>query len=102
MENEAFEFTRQLLNWRKGNQVIGKGSLKHYSIQNGVYVYRREFNGKSVVIIMNGTEDSKELDLTPYQEILPKQTATDVLTGKNVSLSGKLHLNGRENLLLNF
>lgn len=33
LENEAFEFTRQLLNWRKGNQVIGKGSLKHYSIQ---------------------------------------------------------------------
>lgn len=102
LENEAFEFTRQLLNWRKGNQVIGKGSLKHYSIQNGVYVYQREFNGKSVVVIMNGTEDSKELDLTPYQEILPKQTATDVLTGKNVNLSGKLHLNGRENLLLNF
>lgn len=102
LENEAFEFTRRLLNWRKGNQVIGKGNLKHYSIQNGVYVYRREFNGKSVVVILNGTEDSKELDLTPYQEILPKQTATDVLTGKNVNLSRKLHLNGRENLLLNF
>ena len=33
LENEAFEFTRQLLNWRKGNQVIGKGSLKHYSTE---------------------------------------------------------------------
>ena len=102
LENEAFEFTRQLLNWRKGNQVIGKGSLKHYSIQNGVYVYRREFNGKSVVVILNGTEDSKELDLTPYQEILPRENALDVLTGKNVNLSGKLCLDGRENLILNF
>lgn len=102
LENEAFEFTRQLLNWRKGNQVIGKGSLKHYSIQNGVYVYQREFNGKSVVVIMNGTDDSKELDLTPYQEILPRENVLDVLTGKNVNLSGKLRLNGRENLILNF
>ena len=102
LENEAFEFTRQLLNWRKGNQVIGKGSLKHYSIQNGVYVYQREFNGKSVVVFMNGTDDSKELDLTPYQEILPRENALDVLTGKNVNLSGKLCLNGRENLILNF
>jgi len=102
LENEAFKFTRQLLNWRKGNQVIGKGSLKHYSIQNGVYVYQREFNGKSVVIIMNGTDDSKELDLTPYQEILPRENALDVLTGKNVNLSGKLCLDGRENLILNF
>lgn len=102
LENEAFEFTRQLLNWRKGNQVIGKGSLKHYSIQNGVYVYQREFNGKSVVVIMNGTDDSKELDLTPYQEIFPRENALDVLTGKNVNLSGKLCLDGRENLILNF
>lgn len=102
LENEAFEFTRQLLNWRKGNQVIGKGSLKRYSIQNGVYVYQREFNGKSVVIIMNGTDDSKELDLAPYQEILPRENALDVLTGKNVNLSGKLCLDGRENLILNF
>lgn len=102
LENEAFEFTRQLLNWRKGNQVIGKGSLKHYSIQNGVYVYQREFNGKSVVVILNGTDDSKELDLTPYQEILPRENALDVLTGKNVNLSGKLCLDGRENLILNF
>ena len=102
LENEAFEFTRQLLNWRKGNQVIGKGSLKHYSIQNGVYVYQREFNGKSVVIIMNGTDDSKELDLAPYQENLPRENALDVLTGKNVNLSGKLCLDGRENLILNF
>lgn len=102
LENEAFEFTRQLLNWRKGNQVIGKGSLKHYSIQNGVYVYQREFNGKSVVVIMNGTDDSKELDLTPYQEILPRENVLDVLTGKNVNLSGKLCLDGRENLILNF
>lgn len=102
LENEAFEFTRQLLNWRKGNQVIGKGSLKHYSIQNGVYVYQREFNGKSVVVIMNGTDDSKELDLAPYQEILPRENALDVLTGKNVNLSGKLRLDERENLILNF
>lgn len=102
LENEAFEFTRQLLNWRKGNQVIGKGSLKHYSIQNGVYVYQREFNGKSVVVIMNGTDDSKELDLTPYLEILPRENAFDVLPGKNVNLSGKLCLDGRENLILNF
>lgn len=102
LENEAFEFTRQLLNWRKGNQVIGKGSLKHYSIQNGVYVYQREFNGKSVVVIMNGTDDSKELDLTPYQEILPRENAFNVLTGKNVDLSKRLRLDGRENLILNF
>ena len=102
LENEAFEFTRRLLNWRKGNSVIGKGTLKHYSICQGVYVYQREFNGKSVVVMMNGTDSPKELDLTPYREILPTDKARDVLTGKQVNLGGKLALEGRENLVLEF
>ena len=102
LENEAFEFTRRLLNWRKGNSVIGKGTLKHYSICQGVYVYQREFNGKAVVVVMNGTDSPKELDLTPYKEILPVDNARDVLTGKQVNLGGKLALEGRENLVLEF
>ncbi len=102
LENEAFEFTRKLLNWRKGNPVIGKGTLKHYSICQGVYVYQREFNGKSVVVVMNGTDSPKELDLTPYKEILPAENARDVLTGKQVNLEGKLALEGRENLVIEF
>lgn len=102
LENEAFEFTRRLLNWRKGNSVIGKGTLKHYSISQGVYVYQREFNGKSVVVVMNGTDSPKELNLTPYREILPADKARDVLTGKQVNLGGKLALEGRENLVLEF
>lgn len=102
LENDAFEFTRRLLNWRKGNSVIGKGTLKHYSICQGVYVYQREFNGKSVVVMMNGTDSPKELDLTPYKEILPADNAQDVLTGKQVNLEGKLTLEGRENLVIEF
>ena len=102
LENEAFEFTRRLLNWRKGNSVIGKGTLKHYSISQGVYVYQREFNGKSVLVVMNGTDSPKELNLTPYREILPTDKARDVLTGKQVNLGGKLALEGRENLVLEF
>lgn len=102
LENEAFEFTRKLLNWRKGNPVIGKGTLKHYSICQGVYVYQREFNGKSVVVVMNGTDSPKELNLTPYREILPADKVRDLLTGKQVNLEGKLALEGRENLVMEF
>lgn len=102
LENEAFEFTRKLLNWRKGNPVIGKGTLTHYSICQGVYVYQREFNGKSVVVVMNGTDSPRELDLIPYKEILPADNARDVLTGRQVNLDGKLLLEGRGNLVMEF
>ena len=102
LQNETFDYTRKLLNWRKGNDVIGKGSLKHYSIANGVYVYERSYQGKSVVVIMNGTGKAQDLNLAPYQEILPKNEATDFLSGKTVKLSEKLTLDPRESLLLCF
>ena len=102
LQNEAFDYTRKLLNWRKGNEAIGKGSLKHFSIANGTYVYERKYGNQSAVIIMNGTDKPQELDLTPYKEILPKSQATDVLSGKTINLKGKLSLKQRESLLLCF
>ena len=102
LQNEAFDYTRKLLNWRKGNEAVGKGTLKHFSIANGTYVYERKYGNQSAVIIMNGTDKPQELDLTPYKEILPKAQATDVLSGKTINLKGKLSLKQRESLLLCF
>ena len=102
LQNEAFDYTRKLLNWRKGNDVIGKGTLKHFSIANGTYVYERKYGNKSCVVIMNGTDKAQELSLAPYKEILPRTEATDFLSGKAIKLVDKLTLQPRENLLLCF
>ena len=102
MQNEAFDFTRKLLNWRKGNEVLGKGTLKHYSIQNGTYVYERKYDGRSVVVMMNGTGQAQTLNLTPYREILPQAEAKDFLSGRTVTLGETLELQPREILLLEF
>jgi glycosidase len=41
-EEEAyFQFTKSLLNWRKGQKVIHQGKLLQYVPQNNVYVYFR-------------------------------------------------------------
>lgn len=102
LQKEAFDFTRKLLNWRKGNDVLGKGSLKHYSIQSGTYVYERKYNGRSVVVMMNGTGQAQTLNLTPYREILPQAEAKDFLSGRTVTLGETLELQPREILLLEF
>ena len=102
LQNEAFDYTRKLLQWRKGNEAVGKGSMKHFSIAHGTYVYERKYGDQSVVVIMNGTDKPQELDLAPYKEVLPKAQAVDVLSGKTVNLTGKLALGERESLLLCF
>ena len=38
MQNEAYNFISKIANWRKGNDVIAKGSMKHFMPENGLYV----------------------------------------------------------------
>ena len=42
----------KILRWRRGqaNEVIAKGSLKHFMPQNGVYAYQRKLGDKDVEI----------------------------------------------------
>lgn len=102
LQNEAFDYTRKLLNFRKGNEAICKGTMKHFSIFKGVYVYERKYNDKSVVVFMNGTDEKQTLSLVPYKEILPSSSVTDFISGKNVVLDEEITLDGRETLLLTF
>lgn len=102
LQNEAFDYTRKLLNFRKNNEAICKGTMKHFSICKGVYVYERKYNDKSVVVFMNGTDEKQTLSLVPYKEILPSSSVTDFISGKNVVLDEEITLDGRETLLLTF
>lgn len=102
LQNEAFDYTRKLLNFRKDNEAICKGTMKHFSIFKGVYVYERKYNDKAVVVFMNGTDEKQTLSLVPYREILPSSSATDFISGKNVILDEEITLDSRETLLLTF
>ena len=102
LQNEAFDYTRKLLNFRKGNDAICKGTMKHFAIRNGIYVYERKYNDSSVVVVMNGTDENQTLNLAPYKEVLPKSEAIDFITGKKVALKDELLLEKRGILLLTF
>lgn len=102
LQNEAFSFLQKLLTWRKGNKAISQGTLKHFVPQNGVYVYERAYDGKSVVVLLNGSDKAQTIDLTRYKEILPKTAANDLISGKEVELTNSLTLDKRAVLVLNF
>ncbi len=102
-QNEAFDYMRKLLNWRKGNDVIAKGSLKHFAPTNGVYVYQREYNGKSVVVFLSGTDEEKVIDLSAYKEVLPATQAKDIVSENIINLTGKtLTIKPRSVMILEF
>lgn len=85
-QNKAYNFTRQLLQWRKGNEAIAKGSFKHFAPVNGLYVYERKSNDKSVVVFLNGVSEPRSVNLDIYKEILPQNRAKDILNDKIIDL----------------
>lgn len=102
-QKEAFDYTRKLLQWRKGNEVISKGSLKHFATSNSVYVYERKYNGKSVVLFFCGSDTEKTVSLDLYKEILPANQAKDIISENIVNLSDRtLTIAPRSVLILEF
>lgn len=101
-QNQAFNYLRNLLNWRKRNDVIAKGSLKHFAPENGVYVYERKLGNKSAVVLINGSSQVKNVSLKPYKEVLPKNVATNIIDNSQIELSQSLPLPARGVLILEF
>ena len=101
IQNEAFDYMKKLLNWRKNNDVITKGSLLHFKPQNGVYVYFRAYRGKKIMVILNGVNAAKNINLDNYAEALDGvSSGKDVMTGKTISIGRELTLAPRETLIL--
>ena len=101
LQNEAFDFLQKLLKWRKGNDIIANGKMKHYVVNNGVYLYERYLNNKKVVVVMNGTTSDVELKLDRYAETLGNSKGGfDIVSNKNIELSNTLKLTPRQTIIL--
>lgn len=99
---QTLSLTRRLLNWRKGNEAVTSGELVQYAVNGGVYVYARRMGGHTVTVLLNGTDRPACVDLARYADVLPAETAIDVLTGREVQLQGSLQLDVRGALILDF
>lgn len=101
IQNECYNFYRTLLNWRKGNEVIAKGNMTQFMPQNGVYAYARQYNGKTVWVVVNGTNKEVSLPLKYYSEILKGKTqGKDIISGQNVLLNDALPMAARQSMII--
>ena len=101
IQNESYNFYKTLLHWRKGNEVISKGSMIHFQVQHGVYVYARQYQGKTVLVMLNGTNKAVDLPLSYYQELLKNvRSGKDILTGRTIQFGETLPMAARESLVI--
>jgi len=88
-QKEAQTFVKKLVNWRKDNPVIHSGELMQYTPKHdGVYVYFRYNEQKSVMVAFNKSEESISLNKDYYYERLDGFTSgTDIITDKTYQLN---------------
>lgn len=100
-QNEAFDFIQKLLQWRRGNEPIARGSLKHFMPENGLYVYQRRSGDKEVTVILNGNDSPVTTTMERTLEILPYGSQRrDMLTGETITISPEMTFSPRQILIL--
>lgn len=103
LQNEAWDYLSKILNWRKGeaNEIIAKGSLKHFMPQNGLYVYQRRLGDREVIVMMNGKDTELTASMKKTLEILPYGTKLhNIMNGQDVVISEEMTFAPREVMIL--
>ena len=102
-EQSMFAWTSRLLKWRKGNEVISKGTQRQFIPYNGVYVIAREYQGKTVLTVLNGTSKPATWEVSRYAEVIKdRNAAKDILTNRRYDLSKNVEMKPRQSLVLEF
>ena len=102
-ENAMFDWCSRLLHWRQGNEVVTKGKQTQFIPWKGVYVVARQYGGRHVMTVINGTRSEAALEVARYAEIIGTcQRATDVTNGRTVRLDKNVSLRPRQTMVLEF
>jgi glycosidase len=100
-QNEYFDFTSKLFNWRKTNDAVHFGKTTHYIPENNVYVYFRYNATKSVMVLINNSAETVAVDTKRFQENIKNyKTGKEVLTDATFDLSKAISIEGKSALIL--
>ncbi|MFN3303971.1 MAG: glycoside hydrolase family 13 protein [Roseateles sp.] len=100
-QRDMQDWTRRLLNWRKGEPLIHDGRLMQYAPLDGVYVFFRYDDKRSVMVVMNKNDKPATLTLARFAErVVPGRKARDVLGGATLTLGERLEVPARSPLIL--
>jgi glycosidase len=100
-ENEAFNYIKKLANYRQNCKAITEGKLKQFVPENGIYVYFRYSENQKIMVMMNTSNKTANVDTKRYNEIINHTArAKEVITEKNIENLNSLTLNPFQTLVL--
>ena len=100
-QNEAFNYLKTLMNWRKDKEVIHSGKLTHYIPQDGVYVYFRYNDSTTVMVLLNNTDKAKTVDGSRFKENISGYTrGRSVMDDKTVENLNSITIPAKSPLII--
>lgn len=100
-QQKYFDFTSKLFQWRKTNEAVHFGKMKHYIPENNVYVYFRYTDDKSVMVIVNNNVENQTIKTNRFQESIKNYTSgKDVLSDKSIDLKNDISIEGKSVVVL--
>jgi len=82
-ENEAFSYLCTLADYRKNNPVLQNGKLLQFVPDNGVYVYFRYNDTKTVMVIVNQNLSEQLVETSRFAEVIKDhKKAKNIVTGE--------------------
>ncbi len=89
MQAEAYDFMSTVLNWRRDNEIVEKGSMKHFVPIDGIYLYTRAYSSDRFIVVMNGYDKEGTINWDHYKEIIHDDLqGVDLFTGETITLTG--------------
>ena len=100
-QQQYFDYSSKLLNWRKSKEVIHHGKTTHYIPENNVYVYFRHNDKETVMVVVNNATESRTFKTNRFRENIKSFTqGNDVFTGKTLDLKNEIIIEPKSALIL--
>ena len=101
LQNDYFNFTKKVFNWRKEKAVIHSGKTMQFVPQDNVYVYFRYSDIEKVMVVINNNPEAQELDLNRFKEMIKdSKFGKDILSDEAVSLGNTLKVEGKSSMII--
>jgi neopullulanase len=101
-QNDAYNFLKELLKWRKNSKVIQTGKLKHFIPEDEIYVYFRYTDEHCIMVALNNSNNEmKALKTGRFSECMKDyKYAKNMITGEVINYLNAFTLAPKSILIL--
>jgi glycosidase len=101
LQNQYFDCTANLFNWRKTKKVIHTGKTMQFIPENNIYVYFRYDDNETVMVLVNNNSGEQKIATNRFKERIQNfKTGKDVLSKQIFKLTDDITIAGKTALVL--